>query len=167
MMTKKKINIVLIIVVLGLWGTVAYKTVSQYFFSKELIANKTHSNNELNSNQINKDTFQLEKITRDPFLNTLIQSADSIPKKHYSMTAIVKTNTIAIKPKVVITWPFISYHGYIKSKEKNEALVLVKIDKKLYKVRKDEQIEGVTIKKVYSDSIELSFNTEKKTIKLN
>jgi hypothetical protein len=132
-----------------------------------LIAKKTHSNKDLNSNQINKDTFQLEKITRDPFLNTLIQSADSIPKKHYSMTAIAKTNTIAIKPKVVTTWPFISYHGYIKSKEKNEELVLVKIDKKLYKIRKNKQIEGVTIKKVYSDSIELSFNTERKIFKLN
>lgn len=169
MTAKKKINIVLIIVVLGLWSTVAYKTVSQYFFSKELVANKTQLNDELNLNQINKDTFNLEKVARDPFLNRQNQTDSFVSKKYYSKkpNAKNKINPIVFKPKVIINWPLISYHGYIRSKEKNEELILVKIDKRLYKLRKDDEIEGVTVKKVYNDSIELNFNKEKKIIQLN
>lgn len=169
MTAKKKINIVLIMLVLGLWGTVAYKTVSQYFFSKELVANKTQLNNELNLNQINKDTFNLEKVARDPFLNRQNRTDSLVSKKYYSEipNVKIKTNPIVLKPKVIINWPLISYHGYIRSKDKNEELILVKIDKRLYKLRKDDEIEGVTVKKVYNDSIEVNFNKGKKIIRLN
>lgn len=167
-MTKKKINSILIIVVLGLWGTVAYKTISQYFFSKELVANKISLNSELNLNQINKDTFNLEKVARDPFLNKQDQTAVFVSKKDYSNTANIKikTNPVVVKPKEIINWPLISYHGYIKSKVKNEELILIKIDEKLYKIIKGDQIEGITLKNVYNDSIELNFNKEKKVIRL-
>ena len=169
MTAKKKINIVLIIVVLGLWGTVAYKTVSQYFFSKELVANKTQLNDELNLNQVNKATFNLEKVARDPFLNRQNQTDSVVKKKYYSKipNSESRPNPIVLKPRVIMNWPLISYHGYIKSKDKNEELILVKIDKRLYKLRKGDQIEGVTVKRVYNDSIELNFNKEKKIIRLN
>ncbi|TRW97027.1 hypothetical protein [Flavobacterium gawalongense] len=169
MTAKKKINIVLIILVLGLWGTVAYKTISQYFFSKELMANKTELNDELTLNEINKDTFNLGKVARDPFLNRQNQTDSFVSKKYYSKipNVKIKSNPIVLKPKVIINWPLISYHGYIRSKDKNEELILVKIDKRLYKLRKDDEIEGVTVKKVYNDSIEVNFNKGKKIIRLN
>jgi hypothetical protein len=160
---KKKINIVLILAVLGLWGTVAYKTVNQYFFPKELVMNTTQVNSELNVNQINKDTFQLEKITRDPFLNIQDRVVELKPKKYFpKVKAIVIPKPIEIK-----NWPFVAYYGYIKSKGKDKELVLVKINKKLYKLRKEDQVEEVTVKKIYGDSIELAFNKERKIIRLN
>ncbi|WP_426065121.1 hypothetical protein [Flavobacterium sp. DSP2-3-1] len=169
MTAKKKINSILIIVVLGLWGAVAYKTISQYFFSKELVANKTELNDELNLNQINKDTFNLGKVARDPFLNRQNPVHNFISKKYYSKipNAKIKTNPIVLKPKIIINWPLISYHGYITSKEKNEQLILVKIDNRLYKLRKNDEIGGVTVKELYNDSIELNFNKEKKIIRYN
>ncbi|MDI5887617.1 hypothetical protein [Flavobacterium yafengii] len=169
MTAKKKINIVLIIVVFGLWGTVAYKTVSQYFFSKELLVNKTELNDGLNLNEINKDTFNLEKVTRDPFLNRQNNTDSFVSIKYYSKipNLKIKTNPVVLKPKVIINWPILSYHGYIRSKDKDEELILVKIDKRLYKLRKDDEIEGVTVKKVYNDSLELNFNKEKKIIRLD
>lgn len=168
MNAKKKVNIVLIILVLGVWSTVAYKTVSEYFFSKEVVANKTQLNDELNLNQINKDAFNLEKVARDPFLNKQNQTAAFFSKKDYSSTVKVKikTNPVVVKPKENINWPLISYHGYIKSKVKNDELILVKIDKRLYKLRKGDQIERITLKNIYNDSIELNFKKEKKVIRL-
>ncbi|RTY91798.1 hypothetical protein [Flavobacterium sp. GT3R68] len=163
---KKKINIALILVVLGLWGTVGYKTINQYFFSKEVLTGAVPSNSNLLSNLVHKDTFLLENVARDPFLNKQSHTG-FVPKKYYPKVSIVKPTKPVIKPKVIINWPSITYHGYIKSKDKNAELVLVKINSKLYKLRKKDQVEGVTLQKVYTDSIELDFNKEKKVIKLN
>ncbi|MES2545624.1 MAG: hypothetical protein V4548_12115 [Bacteroidota bacterium] len=160
---KKKINIVLIFVVLGLWGTVAYKTITQYFFPKEIILNSTQSNIEFNSKQITKDTFNLEKINRDPFLNIHNNPAQTHQKKY---TSVVKPVAVP-QPVIIRNWPFVGYYGYIKSKGKDKELVLVKINQKIYKLRKDDAVEEVTLKKIYNDSIEVVFNKEKKMVRLN
>lgn len=163
---KKKINIVLILAVLGLWGTVVYKAVSQYLFPKEFVENATASTkSHFNSNLINKDTFHLEAIPRDPFLNKQYQNP--IVPKVFHPKSINKTVAQVIIPIVNKNWPTITYYGYIKSKEKNEELILVKINQKLHKLRKTDQVEGVTINKVYNDSIALYFNKEKRIIRLN
>jgi len=164
-MSKKKINIALIIVVLALWGTVAYKAVSQYFFPKELLAvNDGQTNVRLNFSQIKKDVFQIENIQSVPFLN----------KREEPLTQNVvvrdiisppKINKPVIVPKPAVQWPAVYYYGYIKSKDKTEELILVKINNQLHKLRKNDQVDGLVIKKVYSDSIEVYFNKEKKIIK--
>lgn len=169
---KKKINIVLIIVVLGLWGAVVYKAVSQYFFSEKLAAKTTNYSADLDLRQINKDTFRLEKVIRDPFLNKQSQNQIIVVseiKRKYSKPVYEKPKTVipVIKPKQYVNWPSISYYGYVRSKEKNEEFFLVKINQKVHKFRINEEVEGVTLKKVYKDSIEFDFNKEKKIIKKN
>lgn len=169
MMGKKKINIVLIVIVLGLWGTLAYKTVVQFFFPEALVVNENISNNEFNLDEVNKDTFQLKKIARDPFLNTQNKSFDSIFKNDYSKIPIkkIKPSTIVVRPKEITNWPSIFYYGYIKSKSKDEELVLVKIDGKLHKLRKNDIFGEIKLKNIYNDSIELDFNKQKKIIRIN
>lgn len=168
-MGKKKINILLIIVVLGLWGTVAYKTVAHFFSPEVLVANENISNKEFNLDEVNKDTFQLKKITRDPFLNMQNKSIDSISKKDYPKSPIkrIKSSTIVVRPKEITDWPSIFYYGYIKSKSKDEELVLVKIDDRLYKLRKYDQVREIILKQVYNDSIELNYNKQKRIIRIN
>ena len=166
-MSKKKINIALILVVLGLWGTVAYKAISQYFFSNEIAYNGTQNQADFNFSKIEKDTFNLETIGRDPFLNKstapVIKDADpkpALPKRP------VNTQPRIVKPKAVVSWPEVHYYGYIKSRERKEELILVKIQSKLYKLRKNDQIDGLFIKKVYNDSVEVYFNKEKRIVHL-
>lgn len=163
---KKKINIVLIIVVLGLWSTVGYRALNQYFFSKKIGMEQMNFNT-VNSNQINKDTFLLENITRDPFINKQNQSSAPLVTINYPKISNRKFKTSSspnIKLKKYINWPSIFYHGYIQSKVNNEQLILVKINEVLYKLRINEAAEGVTLKKVYKDSVEFIFNKEKKII---
>ena len=165
---KKKINIVLIVVVLGLWGTVGYRVLNQYFLSEKGVVKTMELNKELNSTLINKDTFRLENGMRDPFLNK--QSQNSVP---VAIISNAKTSNIKhitapiIKSNQYINWPAISYHGYIQSKANNEELILVKINEKMHKLKINEEVEGVTLKKVYKDSIEFIFNKEKKIIQKN
>jgi hypothetical protein len=167
---KKKINVALILIVLTVWGLVASKTLKQYFFLDKKTFNTKNQNSNLKTNQINKDTFTINHIDRDPFLNkeSRVITASFTQNTRFKSTIIKKK----LKPEIIkhveiLNWPLISYHGYINSKDrKDELLILVNIDKKLHKLKLNEQSEGITVKKVYKDSIELDFNRERKIFRL-
>jgi hypothetical protein len=162
---EKKINIALILVVFTLWGTVAYKTIRQYFSAKKLIVESGSVTNEMNLSQINKDTFLLEKIARDPFLNTQIPTvALNINTQDNIVVKKTVKNKPIPKPKEMIMWPEIAYYGYIK--DGNGQLALIKINAKLYRLRKQQQVESLIIKTIYNDSIELELNKEKRIIRM-
>lgn len=164
-MTKKHINIILVVLVLGLWGFIGYKTINQYFWEKPYIDIKKVIYSDIMLSKIRKDTFQIKNIERDPFLNTKFAN--------YNKKIIYATPSKKIKPKPVVEtkinvdWPSISYHGYIRSKDKTEELILIMINKKLYKIRKNNDINGIKLYKIYKDSVELILNKQKKIIPLH
>ncbi|MES2813131.1 MAG: hypothetical protein V4670_11725 [Bacteroidota bacterium] len=164
-MQKRRLNIILLLVVLGLWSTVAYKSLYRFFPSDGDVANENFSQN-FNFEKIEKDTFLLEKLNRDPFLDKAIKLRRPIVLK--STVSSPKKAVVAPKPTVnskpILEWPKMNYYGYIKSNQKTEELILVRIDNKLVKVRKNQNIEGVVIKHIFKDSIEVIFNKEKKFI---
>lgn len=167
-MVKKKINIILILIVLGLWGTVGYRALNRQFSSNEVGFGKQNQKSNVTINQINKDTFELKKISRDPFLNKQYQSDVVTIKRPISTYLPAKK---VITPKILrvmpnINWPTLEYYGYMGSKEKNEELILLKIDSKLCKLKLNDLINGLIIKKKYKDSIEVFFNSETKFIRL-
>lgn len=169
-MQKKKLNIILILVVLGLWGTVIYKSLNRFFTSEVSDFANTNSSQSFDLKKISKDTFLLEKLNRDPFLDKALalKTNPSIEKK---IKPVIKPK-VNPKPKPVevvksVIWPQVSYYGYIKSKEKSEELILVKIDNGFLKLRKNQNIEGLIIKRIFKDSIEVCFNKEKKFIYKN
>lgn len=166
-MAKKKINIILILVVLGLWGTVGYRTLYRQFSGDEVLLEKQNQTKNITISQINKDTFELEKINRDPFLNKQFQNTVVI-RKHVSGFSSVKKIIPSVNKKVVsnIDWPTLIYYGYIASKERNEDLILLKIDSKLHKLKLNDPVNGLIVKKKYKDSIEVFFNSQIKIIKL-
>jgi hypothetical protein len=168
-MGKKKINIILIIVVLGLWGTVGYRAINRQFSGDEMILEKENLHGNTTINQINKDTFKLEKINRDPFLNKQFQTAvvaAPIKTVFHNYTKPVKKAPVPTVPKSDpnLRWPTLTYYGYIGSK--NEELVLLKIDSKVCKLKVNDPLNGLIVKKRYKDSIEVSFNTQTKMIRL-
>ena len=61
-----------------------------------------------------------------------------------------------------ISWPQLQYFGYIKSN--TQELVLLKIDSKLHKLKLNDEVNGLIVKKKYKDSIEVFFNSQSKTI---
>jgi hypothetical protein len=167
-MAKKKINIILIIVVLALWGTVGYRALNRQLSGNEIILEKQDQLNNTTINQINKDTFELEKINRDPFLNKQFQTTVVIPRAiisyHKPVKKVVAPNVPKGDPN--LQWPSLSYHGYIASKERNEDLVLLTIDSKLRKLKLNNPVNGLIVKKRYKDSIEVYFNSETRMVRL-
>ncbi|TRW27533.1 hypothetical protein FMM05_02520 [Flavobacterium zepuense] len=162
-MTKKSINIILIIVVLSLWGTAGYRYLSNFFTSDTLKAVNSHKT-DIKFKDVKRDTFLLQPLAIDPFLH----DAYAIPKPpvmHIKTTTInFKTRNTEKTLKSVISWPDIHYYGFIQSQNKNQ-VVLVKIDDKLFKMHKGEIINGIYIKEMFKDSISLVFNKERKVFK--
>ena len=161
---KKKINILLIVVVGGLWGTVGYRFINNYFFNNPV--NNIVAGNTVHTSKLvtQRDTFLLENINRDPFLNKIVSvgSGESVPKRNIGH---IKKYTPVIKavapPKY---WPEVQYYGYIKSAKNNE-VVLLKINGQLFKLHKGESKNELTVQNVYKDSIALLFYKEKKIFK--
>lgn len=148
--------------VLGLWGTVIYKAAHQYLFPNKSVVKPSVSNVGLNLQYKSKDTFQIQNLTRDPFLNksVTIKPAPSFRQKK------VITNNVAKPKPAPLKWPKVAYYGYIVSGEKKNELFLIKIEGKLYKIRNKESAEGIKISKIYKDSIAVVFNKESKIIVL-
>ncbi len=163
---KKKINIILILFVVCLWGTVTYKWVSRFIKKEDRNIHDNYVKKNNNYNRIRKDTFELKAIKRDPFLNILIQIEE--PIKTIPAVTIRKLDAKPIViPKIekIINWPNITYHGYIKSKERLEVLVLVQIDGRVHKLKKNNLIGDLVLKNIYDDSLEFALENKIKIIK--
>ena len=71
----------------------------------------------------------------------------------------------APKPTAGIPFPSVNYYGYIKSKDKKEELILLKVNNRLERVRLNSDINGLVIKKIYKDSVTVFFNSETRNFK--
>lgn len=164
-MAKKKINILLIIVVLGLWGTVGFRTINRYFGNDTVNLSSQAQNREISLKKINKDTFELKKIGRDPFLNKQFVEKPAFVASvsyHAPIRKAIKPSPTVPKPKFDVPWPQLQYFGYIKSN--NLELVLLKIDSKLHKLKLNDEVNGLIVKKKYKDSLEVVFNSQSRII---
>lgn len=156
---KKTINIVLIVVVLSLWGTVMYKYVNRFFGDDELTLAQVANYKNSTFSIIEKDTFKLEPLTKDPFLNKVFTKAIAQPK----ITRITPKAKVEVRSKLNTPFPLVQYFGYIKSEDKKDKLILLKINNRLERVRLNSIINGLVIKKIYKDSVIVSFNKETKS----
>ena len=160
-MNKKYLNSTLIVLLIVIWGGVFYK----YFGSKKhadgglkvvsFISNYNHDY------AVAKDTFQLKLINRDPFgVNYKFK------RKSKGKTRITNPKkNIKQKVKKSIVWPTITYHGFVKGEHKKTRLILVKINKKLYRKREQQMVGDIILTKAYNDSLIVSLNKNIKTIK--
>ncbi|HYI75993.1 MAG TPA: hypothetical protein VEW65_00145 [Chryseolinea sp.] len=157
---KKKVNILLICVVVGVWGAIIYKVATRYFTPPSDSVTISANGNSRPVGIIERDTFVLKPLARDPFLN----KSTNPPKR-----SPARRNAVSSKkqmPAIEIRWPSIKYFGYIKSGERKAAMILLKVDNKLHKARVGDIVDNVQVKKIYKDSIGVNFNKKSRTFHL-
>lgn len=166
-MPKKSLNVILILVVLGLWGAIAYKSLSRFFPAKQNFSTETDFNSSgFNVKKIEKDTFDLRPLVNDPFFGrSFSQPIVAKTRSVYYVSKSLAKPKPEVKPKVMVPFPVVKYFGFIKSKDKKEEMILIKVDNTLHKTRLNANCDGVLIKKVYKDSLQVVFGKELKTIK--
>ncbi len=159
-MKKKRINAVLIIIVLGVWGVLIVKILNNYFssnpvaeYSEAALMNTTPINYE-----IKKDTFKLEPFQRDPFLNKFKKKNQSLKKPVISKRASIS------KKKEIISWPqSIEYYGFIKGGKSKDERALLRINGVLHRLKCNEEIDEIKIVSISKESILLSIGTDQKS----
>ncbi len=162
---KKKINIVLLLFVLCLWGTVLYRYVNQYFIKNEPLAVANTKNFSAKDEILKKDTFELKTIVRDPFLGSYagvgkqtMRSKRVLPKKEKKETPKVTYKAL---------FPNVRYFGYIKSIDnKAQETALLSIDGKFLRLHLNENRDGLKITTLTKDSIKVSYNKESKWVRV-
>lgn len=159
-MQNKQINIMLIVIVLALWGTVLYKYVNRFFFDEEIVYQQSEFS--IPITKIEKDTFELQPLNRDPFLGKVVlkKEVKQINKKNIIKPVIKKVK----EPIIIKPFPIVQYFGYIKSQENNQKLILLKINNRLKRVRLNDNVDGLIVKQIYKDSVVVSFNKIQKSI---
>lgn len=161
---KKKINILLLVAVIGLWGAVGYRSVKLYFYTPEQTVDTFSISATTQFKKLEKDTFELQPLARDPFLgirnNSKTRLIDKTNTVKY-LRNVPKKKVVAIKP-----FPTVSYFGYIEKNEAdNRELVLLKVNGKFVRLKANQSFEGLKVKKIFKDYIELSYNDTIRNIK--
>ena len=151
----------LIIAVALIWGVVLYKFIAPYFAkqSKALVMETPTEPSLLRIKK--KDTLNLSFPTRDPFLGK--SAIKRKPKAQKKTTSVRRPSTIA-KP---ILWPKIKYLGFVKSSNSKNRLALVRIDGKLYRVKKNESVAGLKIKNISGEELLILNGKEEKSFSKN
>ncbi|RED45643.1 hypothetical protein [Seonamhaeicola aphaedonensis] len=160
MMNKRYLNTALMVLLVIVWGAVIYK----FFGKKKTVMTYQDSGFVSNNNMdftFSKDTFQLELLNEDPF-----KASKPFSRPNPIKVAKVKSTSVS-KPssKKPITWPTISYHGFVKANGNATKLIVLKIDNTLYRIRENETINAIKLIKAYDDSLKIAFNKDQKTIK--
>ena len=160
---KKKVNVFLIIAVVSLWAIVGYRIIGAYFFD---VKNESVFLNDYGKHQfklIEKDTFKLLAVKRDPFLNKMVSEKN---EKKVEINAVIpikkKINSIK-KENLEIPFPVVHYYGYIKSEKKKDEMVILKINNQMKRLRRNETFIELKIVEVFKDSIKLSNGHQIKT----
>jgi hypothetical protein len=155
-MNKKRINIFLIPAVIFLWVLIIYRIIAYTKPSNpQNISNIVY--NDPNPIATQKDTIVLFADYRDPF-------------KPGSYRIIKKTSTSditpIIKPKIIKpTWPQIEFGGIVKKSGSETEYAVVKVNDKTELMAYKDEIAGLKIRNLTSDSIQIELQNETKTFK--
>lgn len=164
-MMKKKVNILLMAVVLGLWGTVMYRYVNRFFYSEQAPVLRELAMEGTLPEKMKKDTFELQPLSHDPFLNRHTPKPITRPRSTVPRIAAAKPKPQPVRQQTFTPFPVVKYFGFIKSKDKKEELILLKINNSLHKTHLNGNCEGVVVKKIYKDSVQVVFGKEARIIR--
>jgi len=163
-MDKKIRNRILYIAVACLWGIAIYRTWKNYEVNEELATEKVISTPSISPMQFRKDTFDLVLPDNDPFLQKgwtpLVQN--DMPQREDDGHDRIKKEIVAPVEK---KWPQVEYFGYVKNRNQNSTLCLLKIDGRQIQLSKGEKYNGLVVQNTFKDSVQLFFEGDLKTVR--
>jgi hypothetical protein len=142
----------LLVVVLGVWGTVGYKIWSGLSPEIPEVKQQDVFVNFNPKPSTTVDLFSVQTAERDPFLVTLIKPQ------------IKNTMSLTTKQTKTIVWLPISYHGLVKKQGSKQEVFVVNINGKQQLLKLRQSIEGVTLVKGNTKEIIVRYKNHQKTI---
>ena len=163
MKKNKKLQYILLTVVLVVWGLVIYRI---FFEGRSKPDNLTQVIKPIVKETIEakKESYRLIASYRDPFLEggTSIEikpeNADQENQQRSSSNLRRRRTNVSR-----VRWPEVKYGGFIESNG-NKYTILLNIKNRDYLVYEGDTVEEIVVKEFYKDSLIVSYNNEDKTL---
>lgn len=156
-MAKGK-NIVLGVVVVAVWGVIAFKIIS-YLNKSNVVELPTSNAFKTAGIKVKREKFKLDEPYRDPFLNEIKEKIAKPEQNSYR-----DIDFQIAKPQV--KWPDIKFNGVIEATNKTKKVGLLQVNKKVFIVNDGDSADLISVVKMYKDSIRLKLSNEVKVYSL-
>lgn len=150
-------NGLLIVCLLIIWFFVIKKAFFQTEIRDVLVSNQ----NELVFDN-NPENLVRDSITIGVLNNPFLKRKNNAVNINQEVSLIKKSK--AHKTSKTFKLPFIEYYGYVSSGDLGEVTGLAKIEGKLFRINVRDTMLGIEVKKLYADSILITFNNSNRTI---
>lgn len=154
-MNKKTKTYILLVAVLGIWGTIGYKIINGLTPEEPLSPNQNIDVSFNPEKRIKQDTFSITEVDRDPFLGTLSRVKSKTTTKPSLNQTQKKTNY----------QPVITYSGLVKKQNTSDQVFVVSINNNQYLLKKGQIADSVKLLKGNSKDITVSYKNKPLTIK--
>tara|TARA_B100001063_G_C16771378_1_gene561844 strand:- start:789 stop:1253 length:465 start_codon:yes stop_codon:yes gene_type:complete len=145
----------LLVAVLGIWGTIAYKIVNGLNPDEPQVSEKNFDIVFNPKQQKAVAPFLISDIERDPFLGTL--TSKKTASKATKRVSVVKTD---------IAMPSITYGGLIQRQDSNSKVFVVNINNQQHLLKLGQTINDVKLISGNKSSITIRFNGKNHIVKL-
>ena len=151
-MNNKRKTYLLLIIVLSVWGTIAYR-ISSGLQSPTVNTPKQQGAIVFTPKTTPKlDTFSIKNVKKDPFLGRR-----TLPKK-------ARNKPIQKTVKTTKDSPIIAYTGVIKAKKVSAQIFVLTINQKQCLLKKGQTIDHVTLVRGNHKSVTIRYNNKLQTI---
>lgn len=161
-MKKNKLNILLIVVVIGIWAIVALKATGGFFANEkaETVAENTMMEPNIAPKKIANEKLNLNYP--DPFLGTINQP---IIKNNNPIIKTDKERPTKTETLKSLNWPTVSYYGSVKNTNKNKMVAILSINNHEKRMLPGEMFQEIKLEKITGDSVLVSWGKNKKYVK--
>jgi sulfite reductase beta subunit-like hemoprotein len=156
MSSSKNKNIVLGVIVIAVWGLIAFKILS-YLKSTSIVELPITNVFKTAGIKVKREKFTIDASYRDPFLNEIEEKAAKQFKNR-------ELDFQRSKPQ--IKWPEIKYNGIIETSSKDKKVGLLQVNKRVYLVNIGDSAARMTVIAMYKDSLRLKYSNEVKVYPL-
>lgn len=162
-MKNKLLSSILIPMVILIWGIIIFKII-KHINNSEVPTLATYSFTKTSSHETTKDTLTLILNYRDPFLNGIARGT-TISEGNNNLTGDKSVLFTPAKP--LAKFPDIKYSGMVINSKNKQKTGLLKIENKDFLVKDGELAGRVKVFKLFTDSVIVVSNREKRTFYKN
>lgn len=162
---NKKLQYTLIVLIILIWGTVAYRMMNWNNSSDNFNFGNQETLPVIVENELKQDSFVLKTNYKDPFLDSRVASASP---KISTNAASKKSSKYKRKAPSTIPgrnaqkMPKIQYLGY-SINESQITRVRLAVNQKPHTFKLDQTLKGITVKEMFKDSVVIAWKGERKT----
>ena len=139
----------LLLAVLGIWGTIAVKIVNGLSDSEDIVVDVTQTFDFKPDSFKPKRTFTIDSFDRDPFLGTIKNPKTRASKKVVSSS------------RDSISKPHIRYHGSIKRQGNNETVFTLSINNQQHLLKIGQRIDDYRLVRGNANEILIGYKNHK------